>query len=279
MTAVSLDLASRLACAEATARRAGALALGYFHARDRLTIETKRGPGDFVTEADRNVERLIRAEIAGAFPEDALLGEEHGTTPGTSGLTWAIDPIDGTAPYLAGLFGWCVSIGAFDAHGPVIGVIYVPMTDELFTSARGAGAAMNGTRLRLQPGNEPNSGLLGVGANDRVPAARVADMFESLMTAGINWVRYGSGALMLAYVAAGRLVGYVEPRMNVWDCMAGYCLVEAAGGRTLPFEGGAEMRDAAAVLGARVEAFDKLVHLCRLDDAGFWNGEVVSAVG
>ncbi len=278
MTAVSIDLASRLACAEATARRAGALAREYFCARDRLVIETKRHPGDFVTEADRAVERLIRAEIADAFPEDALLGEEHGTTPGTSGLTWAIDPIDGTAPFLAGLFGWCVSIGAYDAHGPVIGVIYAPMTEEFFTSARGAGAALNGTPLRL-PGNEPKRGLLGVGANDRVPAARVADMFESLITAGFDWVRYGSGALMLAYVAAGRLVGYVEPRMCAWDCMAGYCLVEAAGGRTLPFEGGAEMQDAAAVLGAQSAVFDKILHLCRLDDTGFWSGKAGGANG
>ena len=279
MTTMSIDLTSRLACAEATARRAGALAREYFLARDRLIIETKRHPGDLVTEADRAVERLIRAEIADAFPEDALLGEEHGTTPGTSGLTWAIDPIDGTAPFLAGLFGWCVSIGAYDAHGPAIGVIYAPMTEELFTAARGAGAALNGTQLVPRPGNGPKSGLLGVGSNDRVPAAKVADMLEALITAGIDWVRYGSGALMLAYVAAGRLIGYVEPRMCVWDCMAGYCLVEAAGGRTLPFDGGAEMRDAAPVLGARSEVFDKLLHLCRLDDAGFWSGKVVSAIG
>ena len=104
-------------------------------------------------------------------------------------------------------------------------------------------------------------------------------MFEALMTAGIDWVRYGSGALMLAYVAAGRLVGYVEPRMCVWDCMAGYCLVEAAGGRTLPFDGGADMRGAAAVLGARAAIFDELLHLCHLDDTEFWGGKAVSAVG
>ncbi len=279
MTTVSLDLASRLACAETTARHAGALALKYFHARDRLIVETKRHPGDLVTEADRAVERLIRAEIAGAFPNDALLGEEQATTPGTSGLTWAIDPIDGTAPFLAGLPGWCVSIGAFDAHGPVIGVIYAPMMEEVFTAARGIGAAVNGKRLRIQPEQALISGVLGIGVNDRVPPARVADMFEAIMTAGINWVRYGSGALMLAYVAAGRLIGYVEPRMCAWDCMAGYCLVEMAGGRILPFDGGKDMRGAAAVLGTRSDVFDKILHLSRLDNAGFWSGETVGAIG
>ena len=117
------------------------------------------------------------------------------------------------------------------------------------------------------------SGLLGVGANDRVPAARVADMFEALMTAGIDWVRYGSGALMLAYVAAGRLVGYVEPRMCVWDCMAGYCLVEAAGGRTLPLRGGRRCGARPPCWVPRAAVFDEILHLCRLDNTGFWGGK------
>jgi myo-inositol-1(or 4)-monophosphatase len=137
--AATIDIAARMARAESVARRAGALALEHFHARDRLVIEAKRHPTDLVSEADREVETLIRRDLAGAFPDDAQLGEEHGLSPGTSGLTWVIDPIDGTAPYLNGLPGWCVSIGACDAEGPAIGVIYAPVLGEMFVSARGQG--------------------------------------------------------------------------------------------------------------------------------------------
>lgn len=269
MTAM-IDLAPRLEHAEAIARAAGALALDHFRRRDRLVIETKRHPTDLVSEADREVETLIRARLADAFPDDAQLGEEHGLTPGTSGLTWVIDPIDGTAPYLSGLPGWCVSIGACDASGPAIGVIHVPVLDETFVAARGGAAYLDGAPLRVSD-RDLRGGLLGMGANDRVPAERVGEMLSDLMLAGSSWVRYGSGALMLAWVAAGRLIGYVEPRMSAWDCMAGYCLIAAAGGRVLPFPDGDRMLRPAPVLGAAPRAFDELRRVCRIEDAHHWS--------
>ncbi|MFD1882929.1 inositol monophosphatase family protein [Paracoccus pacificus] len=263
-------LTARLARAEQVAGRAARLALDHYHRRDALVIETKRHPTDLVSEADRAVEALIRDALADAFPDDALLGEELGLTPGTSGVTWIIDPIDGTAPYLNGLPGWCVSIGAMDGDGPAIGVIAAPMLNETFTAMRGGPARLNGatitaSRLDLQ------HGMLGVGANDRVPAARVGEMLGALTGAGSSWIRYGSGALMLAWVAAGRLVGYVEPRMSAWDCMAGYCLIGAAGGRLLPFPADEQgLIRPAPVLGANCASYDDLLRLTRLDDDRFW---------
>lgn len=264
------DIAARCRLAEDIARDAGALALDYFHRRAELEIDTKRHPQDLVSEADREVETLIRDRLSKAWPDDAQLGEEHGLSSGTSGLTWVIDPIDGTAPYLAGLPGWCVSIGARDAHGPVIGVIRVPVLDETFVAKRGGGARLNGAPIRVTDRFDLRSGLLGIGANDRVPAEAVGEMLGDLMAAGANWTRYGSGALMLAYVAAGRLVGYAEPRMNAWDCMAAYCLIEEAGGKVLPFPAGAKLALPAPVLAAAPHVYDRLLRITRLDDDTVW---------
>ena len=264
-------LSLRLEAAEDIAKRAGALALSYFHDRDNLHIEAKRTLQDMVSEADREVETLIRNALSAAFPDDALLGEEHGVTPGTSGLTWVIDPIDGTAPYLAGLPGWCVSIGACDANGPVIGVIVAPVLGETYTAARGIPTRLNGCPVQVSRTLNLKTGLLGVGANDRVSAEKVGVMLADLMAAGASWTRYGSGALMLAWVASGRLVGYVEPRMSAWDCMAAYCLIEQAGGKVLPFPLGDDISRPAPVAGGNPDTYATILRLTRVDDVGFWN--------
>jgi myo-inositol-1(or 4)-monophosphatase len=265
-----MDLTARLALAESVARRAGALARAYFDDRDGLTVVSKRSLQDMVSEADREVETMIRSALAGGFPNDAQLGEEHGLTRGSSGLTWVIDPIDGTAPFLAGLPGWCVSIGACDANGPAIGAIYAPVLGELFVATRGNGALLNGSAIQVTEKFDLSTGLLGVGANDRVPPKRLGEMLAALLKAGSSWVRYGSGALMLAWVAAGRLVGYVEPRMSAWDCMAGYALIEAAGGRVLRFPDGPNLLRPSPVLGARKGTYDQILTLTRLEDDSVW---------
>lgn len=263
------DLSQRLAVAERVALEAAVLALDYFKRRDALTIVQKRHVTDLVSEADRNVETLIRAALKQAFPEDAQLGEEHGLEDGTSGFTWVIDPIDGTAPYLNGLPGWCVSIGGHDAEGPALGVIVAPVLGEVFIAARGQGARLNDVPIRVMQG-DLRSGMLGIGANDRVPSDRVGQMLTDLMNAGASWARYGSGALMLAWVAAGRLVGYAEPRMSAWDCMAAYTLILEAGGRVLPFPTGAAFAQPAPVQGAGPGAFDELTAICAFGSSETW---------
>ncbi|AUH64385.1 inositol monophosphatase family protein [Paracoccus zhejiangensis] len=262
-----IDLAARLAQVEQIARKAGALALRHFHSRDALEIETKRSLTDMVSIADREVEELIRSELLSAYPEDAMLGEEYGLMPGRSGLTWVVDPIDGTAPFLNGLPGWCVSIGLMDADGPLMGAIFAPVLDEMFLGGRGLGATLNGRAIRVTERFDLTSGLLGLGANDRVPPARLADLHGELAARNIAWVRYGSGALMLAYVAAGRLVGYCEPRMSLWDCLAAYALIEAAGGRVASTADSARHATGFAVLGATRRDYDAIAALTRFDEA------------
>lgn len=267
----SNQLSLRLQVAEEIATRAGSLALRHFHDRENLHIEAKRTLQDMVSEADREVETLIREALTKAFPGDALLGEEYGVTPGTSGLTWVIDPIDGTAPFLAGLPGWCVSIGASDANGPVIGVIVAPVLGETFTAAKGMQTRLNGSPVQVSSTLDLATGLLGVGANDRVSSEKVGEMLTGLMAAGSSWTRYGSGALMLAWVAAGRLVGYVEPRMSAWDCMAAYCLIEQAGGKVLPFPLGEQITQPAPVAGGNPKTYDEMLRLTRVSDVAYWS--------
>lgn len=230
---------TRFALARAIAEEAGALALDYFNRRDTLVIEQKRDPQDVVSIADRDVEQLIRKRVAEKFPDDGFLGEEFGLQPGTSGLTWVVDPIDGTSPFVNGMPNWCVSIAVIENDEPVIGVIAAPCHQEMYAAAKGRGASLNGKTLALDPSRTIRNAVTGIGANNYVTPQVVARMVEDLLTAGGNFIRNGSGALMLAYVAAGRLVGYYEPYMHAWDCLAGYCLVKEAGGwyHTFPTAG------------------------------------------
>jgi myo-inositol-1(or 4)-monophosphatase len=260
MTSPSIpDLEARLALAEAVAREAGALALDYFHRRETLVIETKRDAQDVVSIADRDVEKLIHGRLLAAYPQDGFLGEEYGLQAGAADFTWVVDPIDGTAPFVNGMPNWCVSIALLQGGEPVIGVIYAPCQDELYASAAGRGATLNGKRLSLDPARTIRNAVTGIGANNYVTPEFVARMVQSLLEAGGNFIRNGSGAMMLAYVAAGRLVGYYEPYMHAWDCLGGYCLVREAGGWFHPFPtDGERLTKGAPVLAAAPGAIDDL---------------------
>lgn len=249
----------RFSLAKTMAEKAGALALDYFNRRETLVIETKRDLHDVVSIADRNVETLLREHVAEALPEDGFLGEEFGYTEGKSGFTWVVDPIDGTAPFVNGMPTWCVSIAVVYNCIPVVGVIKVPCEDELYASAEGLGATLNGKVLRLDPARTIQNALTGIGSNNYVTPDRVGGIISSLLSIGGNFIRNGSGALMLAYVAAGRLVGYYEPHMRAWDCMAGFCLVKQAGGRYMPFPCDSEnLTLGSPVLACNPTAYDEL---------------------
>ena len=235
MTLQISGLDARFALAQAIAKEAGAVALDYYNRRETLVIETKRDLQDVVSIADREVENLIRARVGEVNPGDGFLGEEYGLAKGDSGYTWVVDPIDGTSPFVNGMPNWCVSIAVLHGNEPVIGVICAPCHDELYASASGKGATLNGRVLTLDPSRTIRNAVTGIGANNYVTPAFVGKMVEDLLAAGGNFIRNGSGALMLAYVAAGRLVGYYEPYMHAWDCLAGYCLVKEAGGWYHPF--------------------------------------------
>ncbi len=227
----------RFTFAQDLARQAGALAHQRFSHREALTVESK-GLQDWVSEADREVETMIRARIAAAFPQDGFLGEESGgaaAAEGEAGATWVVDPIDGTACFLAGIPTWCVSIALVSGGEIELGVVYDPNADELFAARHGQGALLNGVALPPLTASRLADGLFGLGHSTRIPGEVVVGFLADLLQAGGMYMRNGSGALMLAYVAAGRLVGYFEPHMFAWDTLAGFALIREAGGWTNEF--------------------------------------------
>ncbi|MCU0907529.1 MAG: inositol monophosphatase [Rhodobacteraceae bacterium] len=228
-------VAERAAFAADIAHRAGQVALDFFRRRDSLVIETKAGALDLVSIADRAVEEMIRAEIARAFPGDAILGEEGGAAAGTTGLTWVIDPIDGTVPFLMGLPHWCVVIALTRGADTLVGVIDVPVTGERFAARAGHGATLDGVRLHLTADRRIDQSLVAVGGSERCAPGPIAAVIRRLMEAGSIFYRNGSGANMLACVAAGRIGGYVEPAMNPWDSVAGLLMIREAGGIIHPY--------------------------------------------
>lgn len=224
----------RFRLASTVAAEAGALALDHFRNRDQLAVEAKATPQDIVSRADREVEDLIRARIGAAFPDDALLGEEGGGQAGDSGFLWVIDPIDGTSAFLAGLPHWCVVIALVQDGKTVAAITVHPCGNETYTAVRGEGAFLDGVAMRCDLLHRIDNSLVAIGASHRTDPIHVGQVVSGLMEAGGMFYRNGSGALMLALVAAGRLGGYYEPHMNPWDCLAGLLMIDEAGGQTLP---------------------------------------------
>ena len=211
-------------------RTAGTEAREYFRARDTLAVDRK-GAQDWVSEADQNVEKMIREHLARTRPDDGVFGEEHGASPGASGFSWVIDPIDGTTNFVNGIPVWTIVLAGVCGGRTQIGVIHDPNNDETFVAVRGGGATLNGKSICVAEGVMLDSGTVAVGYSNRVEGSNVVPLIAALVERGAMFHRNASGALSLAYVAAGRLLGYLEEHMNAWDCLAGQLLVEEAGGK------------------------------------------------
>lgn len=226
---LDVTLAGRLEFAIELARRAGDFAKAHFEAFDSLVIESK-GHQDLVSNADKDTETLVRAAIEERFPDDGIVGEEFGRKHGTSGFDWVIDPIDGTANFVRGIPQWCVAIAVAENGEAVIGVINEPSSGELFHASKGGGAFCNGNPMRASQASGIGEGSVGTGFSGRVHATNIVKVVDRIVSDGGVFFRNASGALMLAYVAGGRLLGYVEEHMNSWDCVAGLLMIQEAGG-------------------------------------------------
>ncbi len=226
----------RFRAAREIAYEAGRTALEYFRDPGALEVVSK-GRHDFVSQADLAVEALIRKRLHALFPDDGFLGEESGGAPDPrdSGGIWVIDPIDGTTNFINRVPVWCVSIAYVRQCRIEAGVVYDPNADELFAARRGHGAFCGETPISVNTAKSLAQGTVGIGYSARTPAATAVDSIRRLLDAGGIYQRNGSGALMLAYVGAGRLIGYLEAHINAWDCLAGILLVTEAGGWTNDF--------------------------------------------
>ncbi|WP_033068786.1 inositol monophosphatase family protein [Thalassospira australica] len=228
---VKLDIEARFEHARDVIRDAGKRAMKYYDGTaGDLEIEAKENALDMVSIADKNVEAIIRDRIADSFPEDGFLGEEMGIEKGDNDCLWVIDPIDGTACFVNQMPSWCISLALVVDNEIVLGLIYHPCGDELFTARLGEGAFANGEPIKASSAKTVGDGLLGLGMSHRTKSDEITGFIKELLDREGIFVRNGSGALMMAYAAAGRLIGYYEPHINPWDCMAGIILMREAGG-------------------------------------------------
>lgn len=219
-----LDIAVGLAC------DAGALLLERFEGGREQALESKSTPTDLVSEADLASERLIRERLARERPRDGILGEEGGGTRGTSGLTWVVDPLDGTVNFLFSIPQWCVSVAAADEHGSLAGVVYDPCRDELFTATRDGVPLLNGAPIVASERAELSSAMVATGfAYDAAVRAPQAEVFARLVPRVRDIRRFGSAALDLTWTACGRYDAYYERTVKPWDIAAGTLICERAG--------------------------------------------------
>ena len=203
-------------------------------AMDRLnTIKiSEKKPNDFVTEMDQRVEKAIIACIKKAYPQHGIIGEESGEQPGTADYQWIIDPIDGTRNFIYGLPYFSISIAIMHHQKLAHGVVYDPIRQELFTASRGKGAHLNDRRIRVTQNKQLATSLIGIGFKQANAVCQaISDVCGDTR-------RLGSAALDLAYVAAGRLDGFVEYHLHRWDIAAGILLVKEAGGLICDTDGG-----------------------------------------
>ncbi len=215
------------------ARKAGRALVKDFREVENLQVSVK-GPGDFVTKADRESERIIREELMGGRPTYGWLGEESGETPGEDPTRrWIVDPLDGTTNFLHGLPHWAISIALEHKGDIVAGVIFDAAKDEMYFAEKGQGAWMNDNRrLRVSGRSRMNEAIFATGVPfgaKRTLPLMLQDLARLMpATAGVR--RWGSASLDMAYVAAGRFDGYWEREIHPWDIAAGTILVREAGG-------------------------------------------------
>ena len=224
------------ALAEAVAREAGALLREAFRG-PQLRIASKSTPTDLVSEADHAAEHLIRERIAAARPEDGVLGEEGGDVQGSSGIRWIVDPLDGTVNFLFGVPQWAVSIACEDASGTIVGVVYDPERDELFSAQRGGVPTLDGRPIAASAKDDLATALIGTGFGYDAEVRRAQAAIVARLLPEVRDIRrFGAAAIDLAWTACGRYDAYYEHGLNAWDLAAGGLICECAGLEVRPLE-------------------------------------------
>ncbi|EEW26342.1 inositol monophosphatase family protein [Rhodobacter ferrooxidans] len=247
------------------ARKAGRALVKDFREVENLQVSSK-GPGDFVTKADREAERIIKDDLMAARPTYGWLGEETGETPGVDPTRrWIVDPLDGTTNFLHGLPHWSVSI-ALEHKGEIVSaVVFDAAKDEMYWAEKGAGAWMNESRLRVSGRRQMIEAIFATGVpfGGRGTLPATLQDLARLMPVCAGMRRWGSAALDLAYVAAGRFDGYWERGIYPWDIAAGTLLVREAGGMVSGIREGDDPLEKGAVICANPALFEEFRKIIR----------------
>ncbi|MCW1404190.1 inositol monophosphatase [Novosphingobium sp. MW5] len=250
------------------ARKAGRSLVKDFREVENLQVSSK-GPGDFVSKADREAERIIKEELMDGRPNYGWLGEETGEDEGTDPTRrWIVDPLDGTTNFLHGLPHWAISI-ALEHKGEIVaGLVFDAAKDEMFYTEKGLGAYMNDTRLRVSGRRSMIECIFATGVpfggRPALPAT-LQDLARLMpVCAGVR--RWGAAALDLAYVAAGRYDGFWERGLKPWDIAAGSLLVREAGGFIGPIRDGQDPIESGNMIAANSVIFDSFSKIIRTRD-------------
>jgi len=234
---------------------------------EKLQI-SRKGPADFVSNADMQAQKVLREELGKARPSFGFIMEEKDGMPDSSGNAdcWIVDPLDGTTNFLHGMPHWAISIAAVKGGEVVAGLIFNPVADEMFWAEKGMGAFCNNQRLRVSKRKDLSECLLATGLpfkGSRKPVPEALAELELFLpqVAGIR--RAGSAALDLAYVAAGRFDGYWERGLGPWDLAAGLVIVREAGGFIAPLEVGGDPLKTGALIATNAELHDQIVRNLR----------------
>ena len=249
----------------AAAQKASRKLLRDFGEVENLQV-SKKGPADFVSSADKTAESTLRYELGKARPHYSFLLEESGEVVGTdTSNCWIIDPLDGTTNFLHGLPHFAISIGLMRDNVPFAGVIYEPVHDEMFWAENGQGAHLNDKRIRVSGRTAMDEALFATGIPFK--GARDHPLFlkqlEAVMAVSSGVRRFGSAALDLAYIAAGRYDGFWETGLSPWDMAAGIVLVREAGGYVSEIDGRGKMLDSGSILAANDHLHGTLGKLLR----------------
>ncbi len=220
------------------ARQAGSVIVRHLNQLESLEV-VEKGRNEFVSQVDRLAEEAIIEVIREYHPDHSILAEESGES-GEHEYQWIIDPLDGTTNYLHGFPVFCVSIAVAHEGQLEHGVVYDPLRQEVFTASRGQGAQLDGRRIRVSKRARMRHSLIATGFPYRMNKQFIDDYLAMLRavieeSAGVR--RPGSAALDLCYVAAGRVDGFWEIGLNVWDVAAGALMIREAGGRISDYRG------------------------------------------
>jgi myo-inositol-1(or 4)-monophosphatase len=242
------------------ARNAGKVILRSLSKLDSLKVEEKSRM-DFSTEVDRAAEAEILKELRKAYPDHSFLAEESGEHGKSSRFQWVIDPLDGTSNYTRGFPFFAVSIALVEAGVPIAGVVYNPLTEELFTAHKGSGAFLNDKRIRVSGRQSVAGTIIGTGFSPR-QRDKIKPHFEilsNLMASAEDIRRTGSAALDLAFVACGRTDAFFEFGLKPWDMAAGILLVREAGGLVVDFNGDENFMESGNVIAGNLKVASQMV--------------------
>ena len=246
-------------------RKASKTLIRDFGEVENLQVSLK-GPGDFVTNCDKKVEKILIDELLKARPSYSILSEEIGEINNDDSFKWIIDPIDGTYNFLHGIPHFAISIGLEHNKEIICGIIYDPIKDEMFTAEKGNGSYLNNQRMRVSFRSKLEDCMIFTGgpkreAKNRELALKEYYKFSIKLLTPIR--KLGSASLDMAYVAAGRCDGFWQRNLNYWDIAAGIILVKEAGGFVTDFNGENEYIQNKTILATNAKINEEMIEVLK----------------